>query len=164
MLLRVFRRRARDYDSDEEFCETEFHNSDGTPDLKPSAYEVDEDLRVRATTEHVASFWGSPATVRAADIADLVGEASPERGTTEFQFTREVHREVRLPNRAALVSFAAALRADAHRYDLPDVPKADLRRYIRARLAEEDKEWVAWLGQAPGSRWRKLARLPSGSS
>ncbi|MFH0900093.1 MAG: hypothetical protein V2A73_05640, partial [Pseudomonadota bacterium] len=142
MLLRILKRRAlTGISSDEELCELEFTRRDGSRDLRPSVYSIQLDQCVQATVEHAASFLGDPPrTVRLVDMGGLCTGVLQTRGATKFEFTRDAHRELALPDETQLRVCASRLLAELRRH-LSPVEKSEMREYIRLRFEKADQEW-----------------------
>lgn len=123
----------------------------GGPDLTPSVYEIAEvpaDL-ARAYAEHAYPI-DPPKTALALDVKGAEpGQIRQTAGAAPFRFTRDQHREVVLPDRAALIDFIkVAMRAPRH-----DVGKQEVYAYVRERLRQGDSEWVAAANSSGAKRW-----------
>jgi hypothetical protein len=154
VLIRFARRKSNWEDdslSVEELQQREFKAKNGGPDLTPSVYEIAEvhaDL-VRVYAEHAYQL-DPPKTALALDVKGAEpGQIRQTAGATPFRFTRDHHREVVLPDRAALIDFIkAAMQAPRH-----DVGKQEVYAYVRERLRQGDSEWTPAAKSSGAKRW-----------
>lgn len=141
--------------SPEETMAVEFRDSKRDAlDLRPSVYvlvAMDEaDLGaqiVRARAEHMTSFMKPPIPAGTFQL-DAGGLGVPEvqsPGTTRFNFTRNVHAELIVPDEDALLRLVRALRADLVRRGR-SVPREAIVEFVLARQEAGDPEWAAVIG------------------
>lgn len=115
-----------------ELQEREFKAKDGGPDLAPSIYELNETELLRAYAEHSTQF-DPPRESLALDVTGATESTRSMDGNPAFDFIRTRHREVVLPDRAALLRFIAGITATTTgRYV---ITKQAIVGYARDRLS-----------------------------
>jgi hypothetical protein len=143
LLLRIAKRMAVWERNDlQEIIETEFEETTGLPDLKPSVYEIESPgLALRTFTEHAASARLDPP--RSGRVIDFGNPPNTKTlGTSYFQFTREGHRELGFKNTEELREFlTAVIKNPEARYP---IEKGAALAYARDRIAAEDPEWLSY--------------------
>lgn len=133
----------------------ELSKRDGTPDLKPSAYNAAQKDVTRVCVEHRANSGMPPPNKKSfvVDLDNLGVTATPDPLLgLPFSFCAQRHTVLRCVNRDALVRLVEAARA-AQRTALP-AAVADMNAYVRQRLAAGDLEWTAFVSSAEGAAWR----------
>lgn len=158
LLLRVSRRKTawEPETGAEETYRVEFTDRDGTPDLSPSVYEIEdqqEDI-VRAYAEHYAGLGLDPP--RGATNVDFGGEhdVAQTPGDSDFEFTRDAHREVRFKTEEALKKFVELVCSEIETRKRPTT-KAEVKNYVKSRLDEDDAAWCSHCENFP--KWGKKA-------
>ena len=139
-------------------CERLFPDRNGGPhlDLNPSVYELDGPEQVtQAHAEHAGAARLDFKTLIHLDLNGLGPPPVRTPGTGRFVFTRERHREIHVENRDALVDLMRRVR-QAGGGCKHKVTRAQLREYVRQRLAAGDPEWVECCAEQPG-RWAAAA-------
>jgi hypothetical protein len=147
--------------SAEKFCDAEFQspNSGGLIRVL-SAYQIDAPQLVQCHTEHYAGAGLDPQGRPDFDLEglaiDVVAEPLDE---WPFRMTAQAHCNIRFGSDGEVQRMAelllASLAARTH-----EVTKPEIRTYLRARVADADAEWVAFLnGPGVKATWRTLAGL-----
>jgi hypothetical protein len=161
MLLRIGRRRAvGEGETAEEFAQLQFRRKDGTLDLRPSLYEIEDTAAqiVRAYAEHAASLLQSPpkggAHFDVSGLADLLLSTSP--GETRFRFTREQHRELVFETESLAMAFVEALHAQLSTR-MCTTALAEIAAHIRGRITDGDAEWLTFARDPTTPKdWKKI--------
>lgn len=164
MLLRVAKRLAS-WEDDlpvSEIQKYEFRDRDtGGPDLRPSVYEIDDhtDDVCRTCAEHIAAVPLDPAREALGISSDAPGyPVVVNDGSPKFEFIKTHHREVELPDEAALTAFIARLKTRIVGAMTRTATKASIIAYARARVVARDPEWLAVVHEHGTKDWlRKLA-------
>lgn len=164
VLLRLARRLAS-WEGDlpaSEIQKYEFRDRDtGGADLRPSVYEIDDhadDVR-RTCAEHIAAVPLDPARAVLGIACDGPGyPIAVNDGSPKFEFIKTHHREVELPDAAALTAFITLLKTRISGAMTRSATKAAVIAYARARVEARDPEWLAVVGEPNTKEWlRKLA-------
>jgi len=158
ILLRIGRRRTSWESADVvTIVETEFRRRDGEIDLRPSVYEVADELPtiVRTHAEHCAAAGMHPPRdgcrhVNLAIDGQMVRE-SP--GNDYFEHTNSCHRELVFESEGAMCTFLSEIVKDASTRRRR-THGSDIRSYAKECLAQEDPEWVRFCASHPmGGHW-----------
>ena len=150
--LRVARNRSIWEDADpSELLRHSFSRPDGEPDLSLSVYEVVPEQVTRAIAEHVVSLT-NPAVPDGALDLDLAGLAplTESLGRTEFDFTRNAHRELALGDESSLLALIVQVKQAPNRR--LSRSRSDVMKYVLLRDGAGDPEWKAALAAHP--KWR----------
>lgn len=156
LLLRVWKRRCSLEEEPSEILSAEFELGDGSPDLRPSVYEIDPSEVVQVVTQHYAAAdCGSVTAPR--DHPDLrpihAGDVDATPSASHwFRFLDERHRELVLSSKQELMTLIARLReCQTHR-----VTPQDWKTYLRS--ARNEPDWQNFFQfAARGPKWKKLA-------
>jgi hypothetical protein len=125
----------------EEFQRGEFRDDDGNPDLRVSVYEFDDAaLAIQARAEFCSSLNLGLERALGVDASNTDFNHTQTPGIGLFQFLRSTHREIVLPDDAALSRFIGTLRSELESRSVK-ISKAELKRYIQTKFAAGDKEW-----------------------
>lgn len=144
MLLRIRRRNTSSESGDlREFLEAEFLTERRQPDLRLSVYEVVDQDTVRAHTEHFAANHLGPQGRRDFKLDRLFRKMERTLGTSPFALTRNSHRELVFDDWVELEHFALLLMGELEERVVP-VEKTEMREYVKARVREEDPEWLTY--------------------
>ncbi len=144
MLVR-FARRKTSWEralSVEELQKIEFRTGDGSPDLRPSVYDLEATRThlVRAYAEHATAF-DPPKAALALDVTEPPRETEVTPGSPAFSFIRERHREIVIRDSADLHAFIGELVVNvADRRQ--EVTSQEAKDYASSRLRDGDEEWV----------------------
>ncbi len=146
VLVRFAKRRAAWEPSTplDEFQEIEFRRRDGGPDLTPSVYQLDgtHDEAVRAYAEHAAAGPIDPPKVAlGVQLAARARSVIKTKGSPQFAFVRDRHREVRLRDVTELKALARELREQPSERR-HTVTKTEVISYAAARAQVGDEEWA----------------------
>lgn len=157
LLLRVLRRKTSFEESDpNEILSAEFELGDGTPDLRPSVYDVNPRDVVAIVTQHSAGA-GLDRVTAPREHPDLRpihdGDVAQTPSDCDwFSEAKTAHRELILTSRDQLLRLIARLR-ECNRYP---VTKDAVVAYLR--LARDQPDWRNFFAyHAKGPRWQKLA-------
>ncbi|TKC97113.1 hypothetical protein [Polyangium fumosum] len=140
----------------EELQRIEFRNRDGSPDLRPSVYELDvsHPALVQAYAEHAAAAEiDPPTTALAIDASNPARTSVPTPGSAKFSFIMEAHREVLLKDVDDLHAFILELSQDPSERR-STIRKAEILAYARARLEAGDPEWDAVSTSPKLKKWK----------
>ena len=159
-LLRVWKRRTSLEDDPSQILHAEFERGDGSPDLRPSVYEVSPDEVTQVVTEHYAAAGCQDVSVGRPHpdlrpIHEGAVEATP-CGTDWFALLEERHRELVLDSKQDLL----ALIGRPHRCRTYGVSRAQWKAYVEG--ARDSPEWRTFFRfAARGAKWKKHAGLRS---
>ena len=138
-----------------EIRKIEFRKRNGDPDLRPSAYDVDASELARTYAEHAAAARIDPLRVTSGiDFAGTGVVAVGTPGNEWFNFTRERHRELPVPNIGALEHMIELALQD-HIPGRYQIAKAEVRAYAQSRLNQNDAEWLHCANSAHARSWLK---------
>lgn len=132
-----------------DIVEAEFTNENGAPDLALSVYKIEAADVVRAFVEHAANRKLRPPKGRTnVDLAGSPAELRPDPIAGHFSLIRESHCELLFSDAAQLTEFVTRVRAEisqrAH-----SVSSADVKSFVRGRLAAQEPEWVSYVAGNP---------------
>lgn len=157
LLLRVWRRKTSLEEADpSEILSAEFELSDGSPDLRPSVYEVHPNDVVAIVTQHSAAAGLDRVTVPK-EHPDLrpVHDGEVVNTPTDadwFSEASQAHRELILSSREQLLGLIGRLR-ECRRYP---VTKQAVLAYLRS--ARQHPDWRNFFEHhGKGAKWEKLA-------
>lgn len=156
ILLRALRRRTSLEAADSRTLqEVEFRNRDGSTDLRPSVYEIDDQQGqvVRTHAEHAAGLALKPAGVG----VDLAGHDQIRTNSTtgrkfSFAFTDARHRELMFRDEAELLNFIEHILAGLASRSRSAAAR-EILRYAADRCRAEDQEWLAFM---EAGEWKQL--------
>ena len=157
LLLRAFRRKTSLESPAEDFYEAEFRLPDGSPDLRPSVYEIRAKDIVRTIAEHQAGAALDPkANLRGHPDVRPAYEGPITESPCDsdwFEFVNKAHRELEFEGKAELLEFAGRLK---HCCFHP-VSTSQLREYLRS--VKDSPEWQAFFEKSKRpKRWLRLTR------
>lgn len=132
-----------------DIIEAEFTDENGNPDLALSVYRIEVGDVVRAFVEHFAAPRLRPPNSRTSvDLSNGPAKVKPDPVPGTFEFIKEAHCELLFHDSTQLETFVALVRSEiAHRGYR--VTGAQVKAYVRARLAADDPEWVPYVAANP---------------
>jgi hypothetical protein len=160
ILLRRVRRLASFENNDlANLWKLEFRTGDNRPDLSISVYEVEDQTGrfAQVHAEHCASIPIDPPKRdgEGLNLSNLDGtEVVSTPGKSQFIFTRERHREVKLASADALQA-AIVIIASQREERMRVVAQKEIQLYVHQQLAANDDEWVRVC--ASNESWQKWA-------
>lgn len=154
LILRMVKRRSSLELSDpHEVCKIEFRNREGDPDLRVSAYEIDDQqpVIVRTHAEHSANI---PLQPPGSKVSLHFGGAGVTIPTPEsrFVFTRQAHREVCFIDERELVEAISSVWVDKESRQR-QASTDQVRGHVQERLLSQDPEWANFC--AVNEKWKK---------
>jgi hypothetical protein len=135
--------------------DVEFRDKNGEYDLRPSAYEVEEEDIVRTFAEHAAAApIDPPGSALSIDFEGINVKIEHRPGNDQFAFTRDRHREIVLSTR---VDLEAAIQVVCANLTMrkKETSKASVYEYVSGRLEANDNEWLDLAESTSAKDWLK---------
>lgn len=160
ILLRFTRRRTawEPGIASEDLFDSEFRLRDGTADLRPSVYDIEDCATtiVKVHAEHAAGIGNNPQGGTNLDLSGW-GNTVISDGTSSFRFAQGTHRELLFANRSTLIDFLDVVCAQIESRSRPTKGR-ELVDYAKSRIGLNDDEWAGFCretGQSKPSKARK---------
>ena len=132
-----------------DIVEKEFCDENAQPDLRLSIYEVESTEVIRCFAEHTAAAKLKPPNGRThVDMSGAPAELHQDPLEGPFALVRTAHCELVFQDSGSLTAFLALVRTEFGQRGRRTTG-AEVKSYVRARIAANDPEWVTFVAANP---------------